>query len=436
MQLVTLYALIAFFFICPNDPSRAPAVCGSFAKIKNYRNQAIDYVRPYSEPYTKRLQAATQPYVLPYVEAATPYYNQADTLVRPQVQKAQQSYNKQVKPRLLDVLTRSRKQVTPHLNFAQKEYERYVGSHIARYTKLGQELYDINVHPYVDEVSFSVKTSLKPVFKQYDSKVQPLLNKAYPAAQHHFKHTLTPLAMNTYQTSHKTYTKQIHPRIVSAGQTATKFGSAKVLPWLGRVQSKYINPQISKIQDKAWAYKAKQVAVDKVAEMDADLGKAEIMEEIRGKLPSLCTISATLIACLDYATTIKATAEATTIDPLATSTLGSIEPLPSVSGHADAAASIDEKEDALAHALRVEAAKAAQAVEERAAVEALHDLYEAEINRLGKTEQALLADRLATLRASAVRDIPVRFDPAVKAYAEECNKWVKRLEKCKSWQRS
>ena len=69
--------------------------------------------------------------------------------------------------------------------------------------------------------------------------------------------------------------------------------------------------------------------------------------------------------------------------------------------------------------------------DKREALEALHDLYEIEIAKLGETEMALLADRLGALRRNAYRDIPARFDPAVKTYGLECQKWLGRLEKCK-----
>ena len=68
-------------------------------------------------------------------------------------------------------------------------------------------------------------------------------------------------------------------------------------------------------------------------------------------------------------------------------------------------------------------------------MEALHDLYEVETAKLGETEMTLLADRLTQLRKAALRDIPNRFDVAVQGYKEECDKWVGRLEKCKSFAR-
>lgn len=45
------------------------------------------------------------------------------------------------------------------------------------------------------------------------------------------------------------------------------------------------------------------------------------------------------------------------------------------------------------------------------------------------TELTLLADRLTVLRKGALRDIPARFEISVKSYAQECEKWIGRLEK-------
>lgn len=57
-------------------------------------------------------------------------------------------------------------------------------------------------------------------------------------------------------------------------------------------------------------------------------------------------------------------------------------------------------------------------------------MYDVEIEKLGQTELKLLAERLTSLRSAALRDIPVRFDLALKNYKVDCDKWIGRLEKC------
>lgn len=91
----------------------------------------------------------------------------------------------------------------------------------------------------------------------------------------------------------------------------------------------------------------------------------------------------------------------------------------------------NERDDALAQKVLEDEALARQKAEKRKAIEALHDLYEVEIAKLGETEMKLLADRLTQLRKAALRDIPNRFDIAIQGYKEECDKWVGRLDKCK-----
>lgn len=93
---------------------------------------------------------------------------------------------------------------------------------------------------------------------------------------------------------------------------------------------------------------------------------------------------------------------------------------------------VEEKDDAIAQKIAQEEAQAQAALEKRAALVALHDMYDVEIEKLGQTELKLLAERLTSLRSAALRDIPVRFDLAVKNYKVDCDKWVGRLEKCTS----
>lgn len=93
-------------------------------------------------------------------------------------------------------------------------------------------------------------------------------------------------------------------------------------------------------------------------------------------------------------------------------------------------AGTEEKEDVIAKKIQEEEAQLVQRAEKRKAIEARHDLYEVEIQKLGETEAALLADRLTQLRKAALRDIPNRFDVSVRNYRDECDKWVGRLDKC------
>lgn len=92
---------------------------------------------------------------------------------------------------------------------------------------------------------------------------------------------------------------------------------------------------------------------------------------------------------------------------------------------------IEEKDDIIAQKIAQEEAQAQAAVEKRAALVALHDMYDVEIEKLGQTELKLLAERLTSLRSAALRDIPVRFDLALQNYKLDCDKWVSRVEKCK-----
>lgn len=90
----------------------------------------------------------------------------------------------------------------------------------------------------------------------------------------------------------------------------------------------------------------------------------------------------------------------------------------------------EEKDDIIAKKIAADEAQAEAAVEKRAALVALHDMYDVEIEKLGQTELKLLAERLTSLRSAALRDIPVRFDLALKNYKDDCDKWIGRVERC------
>lgn len=283
IQLTALYALIAYFVICPNDPSRAPAVCKSYTDLQQYRNKALAYVTPYFQPYLSQAQNTISAQTGPYVKAASPYYSQAAKVVTPQVQKASSAYEKQVRPRLVDAVTHSHRAILPHTNRISGEYNRLVTPHVNRYSKLATELYDINAKPYVDEVYFEYQRKIKPFYTSLYARTQPYVSKVYPTTQHHFRHTFLPAAAASYSTSVNTYNKHIHPNLLNSFRFTGRVLSDNVLPSVRRFQSRYIAPQLSKIQDKAWAYKAKKVADEKVEQMDSDLGKSDIQDEIEGE---------------------------------------------------------------------------------------------------------------------------------------------------------
>lgn len=118
---------------------------------------------------------------------------------------------------------------------------------------------------------------------------------------------------------------------------------------------------------------------------------------------------------------IRASPSAETTYTVTTPTVLPVEPT---------AIDVEEKDDIIAQKIAQEEAQAQAAVEKRAALVALHDMYDVEIEKLGQTELKLLAERLTSLRSAALRDIPVRFDVALQNYKLDCDKWVSRLEKC------
>lgn len=281
------YSLVAYFFICPNDPSRAPAVCKSFIEIQHYRNQAINYVSPYAQPYIDSVRKQADTYYAPYLSAAKPYYSRANKLIAPQSKKIKKVYEGQVKPRLLNAVSHSQRSVSPYFDRMSVEYNKLVGPHVKRYSDLIEELYELNVQPRLEEISRTLNKQVGPYYAFAAKRANVFVNKAYPTTQHHLKNTVLPFASRTYSTSAHVYGNQVHPRLILTWEYIRAILNGHFVPALKRFNSKYISPQLNKIQDKGWANKVKLAAVEKVKEMDEDLGKADLEDEIDCKHQNL-----------------------------------------------------------------------------------------------------------------------------------------------------
>ena len=324
----------------------------------------------------------------------------------------------------MDAFTQSSRRILPHFDEANKNIGDRVRPLVNRYSTLASEIYDINVKPYIDEVAFEFERKIKPFYLSLYSKTSSILFRAFPAIHHHSKQSVFPFANRSYVTSRKIYSNNVQPRLIAFWQFLLHLLSDNLFPRLGRFQSRYISPQLSKIQDKAWAYKARKVADKKVSQMDHELGKEDIQDEIEGNpclAISRCQVDAWLVP-VDLLSEIKAES-ATTYVETTTTYVEPATPIEPTTGSEPQAEPVSSPSSENIDRVRLNS-------EKRKALEALHDLYEVEVQKLGETEMALLADRLAALRKTALRDIPARFDPAVKSYGLECQKWSGRVEKC------
>lgn len=374
------------------------------------------------------LKSQAEQYYSPYVKTVQPYYIKANKVLAPQSRKVKKIYEGTVKPRLLDAVTHSRKRIMPYLDSLSNEWNNAVNPYLNRYVGLLEELYDLNVHPHVEQLTNTFHKTIGPHYARTSAQVNAFTDKAFPVAQHHVKHTLLPFASKTYATSADVYGNQVHPRLLTTWEYIKALLRGHFVPALKRFNSKYISPQVSKIQDKAWANKAKAVAEDKVKEMDNDLGKADLESEISGmsSFRLFSSLGQKLTFNTEILTEIKATPSADNTFTATASTAMTVEPTA-----VDTATDIEEKDDIIAQKIAQEDAAKQAAVEKRAALVALHDMYDIEIEKLGQTELKLLAERLTSLRLAALRDIPDRFDLAIKNYKVDCDKWIGRLEKCK-----
>lgn len=263
-------------------------MCASYKQIEQYRHQAISYVSPYAQPYVNTVKSQAEQYYTPYVKAAQPYTTKVHQILAPQSKRVKSIYEGNIKPRLMNAVTHSHKQVRPHINDLTKRYEKAVTPTLNHYIGLVEELYDLNIHPRVESAQHFLNKRYGPLYNKASAQVNSLTSKAYPVAQHHVKHTFIPFASKTYATSADIFGNQVHPRLLTTWEYVKALLRGHFVPALKRFNSKYISPQVSKIQDKAWANRAKNVADEKVKEMDENLGKVELEQEVSGK--SLCTL--------------------------------------------------------------------------------------------------------------------------------------------------
>ncbi|GAA5904800.1 hypothetical protein JCM8208_001358 [Rhodotorula glutinis] len=402
VRVAFLYVAIAYFIGCPRDPKREYAVCRGIDTLGARARQLEPHVRPYVvraqrklEPYIADVQHRTQP----YVDTVKPYYDRADRLVRPRLATASARYRSTVYPALAGVVVHSQELTRPLTLKAKKQYTKSLAPSVEWYTLALERWYAAQLAPHVDRASSSARS----LATSAQRTVAPVWQSGVPAAQHHWRAHLVPFSRSAYGTSRRTYVSHVHPRLVTAWRTSHGVYRSKVLPALQRFWSRFIAPQLAKIQERVYEYKAKRAkleaiervdkATDKIAQEHADDDIEDFINELRNE-------GATAEVDADAAPAIPA-------EQAAPPAYSSSMPPPPPSA-----------EDA-----------AAQRASQRAALEALQSTYETEIAALGQAEHRLLVDRLADIRSAAAADIPKRFDAALEDLDDEGDKMVGRLGK-------
>ncbi|GAA5985721.1 hypothetical protein JCM5350_007469 [Sporobolomyces pararoseus] len=393
-----LYLAIAYFLVCPTDSTRERAVC---RKIDSFSSTLRSY-EPTIRPYYQTVQKKTQPYIQrgrrisqPYVDKAKPYYSHIDKTLSPRIKHLQQFYLESMYPKLVSAVKSIRSRTRPFAVKVEREYKKTLAPSVDWYSKSLQKWYTSRVEPSLNQVYLVIRQYTLTVF----DTVSPIYTRGVPLAKHHYRKTLVPFSRSTYSSTRKAYFSHVHPQLSIVSSHLQNFYLKKISPTLLRFWSKFIAPQLDKIRERIFEFKAKEARVaavkrmekvsDEIAQQHGEDDFEDFVKELRDDTYVGETASPVVVNTRE------------TVPPPVYST--SIPPPPSPEEQAKITA------------------------EKRAALELLQSTYEREIATLGQTEQRLLIERIAEIRRQALKDIPARFDAVLEALDEEGDKMVGKL---------
>ncbi|BGP25809.1 transcription factor hoxa13 [Rhodotorula toruloides] len=396
LRVAAAYVLIAYFFVCPNGTSDR-AICRGLDSVGDRLRRYEPHVRPYVQTAQRKLEpyvAEVERHTKPYVDVVRPHYHRADRLVRPHVSTAYRFVRLSVYPAILRAVRYSQAATQPIMTKLRKQYVKTLEPSVEWYSDSLGKWYAAHIEPHITRYSFLVRKHSQTAYDAFS----PVWETGVPRARHHWRTHLVPFSRRAYSTSRKTYTMHVHPRAVTVGGHTARFYRSKILPTLHRFWSKFIAPQLDKIRERIFEYKAKKAKLEAVQRVEKV--SEEIAEE-RGEK--------------DLNDFIKDLRD----DKIA----------------ADASPAIFAEEAPPAYSASVPppppsaSEAAALRAEKRAALETLQSTYEKEIAALGQTEHRLLVERLVDIRQRAIEDIPARFEPALEKLDEEGDAMVGKLGK-------
>ncbi|GAA5913983.1 hypothetical protein JCM5296_006720 [Sporobolomyces johnsonii] len=395
-RVAIFYVLIAYFIVCPTDTSRERAVCRGLDSFGARLHALEPTVKPYYrlaqkklDPYVEEVQRYSQP----YVDRVKPYYTRAEQVVAPYAEKAAKTYRQQVYPKLVSGVHYSQAVTRPYVTKATQQYTKTLAPSVDWYSKSFRQWYAAKVEPTLTQLSSTSRQYGQTVYDM----VSPLYTRGVPLAQHHYRTHLVPFSRKSWSASRSAYLSYVHPRALSLGGHAQKLYKTRVLPALQRFWSVFIAPQLDKIRERIFEYRAKKAKVEALERVE------KVSEEIAKDHGED-----------DFEDFIKELRDDTYVgEPESPPSPADIPP----------AYSPDTPPPASPEEL------AAALTEKRNALETLQSAYEREIAALGQTEHRLLVDRLIEIRQHALDDIPTRFEVLLERLDEEGDKMVGKLGK-------
>lgn len=286
-RVALLYLAIAYFLVCPNDASRDRAVC---RQIDSFSSRIRSY-EPTFRPYYRTAQRKVDPYVRrtkkiaqPYVNKAKPYYSRADKVVTPRIKQAYQFYLKRVYPRMVNTVKSVRSKTRPFALKVEREYKKTLAPSVDWYSKSLNKWYTKRVEPSL----VRVLEVARQYFGTISNSLSPVYTQGVPLVRHHYRNNLVPFSRSTYSATRKTYVSHVHPQLATASSYVHKIYLNKVSPSLYRFWSKFIAPQLDKIRERIFEFKAKEArvaAMKKIEKVSDEIAHQHGEEDFEGTFP-------------------------------------------------------------------------------------------------------------------------------------------------------
>lgn len=296
-RVAILYLAIAYFLVCPNDTSRERAVC---RKIDSFSSTLQAY-EPTVRPYYRRVQKKVDPYVRrgkkvaqPYLDQARPFYSTVDRTISPRVKRVYQLWLEKVYPKLVSAVKVTRSKTRPFAIKVEREYKKTLAPSVDWYSKSLRKWYTARVEPSLDRGHFIARQYGRTI----GETVTPLYTRGLPLVQHHYRTHLVPFSRSTYSTTRDAYFAHAHPRLAMVSSHLESFYHSKVSPSLLRFWSKFIAPQLDKIRERIFEFKAKEAkvaALKRVEKVSDQIASEHGEEDFEGRLASALTISSRLL---------------------------------------------------------------------------------------------------------------------------------------------
>lgn len=281
LRAATLYVLIAYFLVCPNEPNSDRAVCRALTGTSDQLRQYEPYVRP----YVKQAQAHLEPYwaethkhVRPYLDLVAPHYRKADRFARPHLATVVRLYHERAVPIVASASRRARALVQPLVIKLSKQYERSIAPSIEWYSESLSRKYA----PQLAHADAFRRETVVPAFRNSLQAVRD----AAESGQHHWQAHLVPFTRRAYSSSRQIYLHQVHPRVITVSRQAARVWRTRVSPTLVRFWSRFIAPQLDKIRERIFEYKSKKAQVEAAARVEkasVEIARDQERAEVEGE---------------------------------------------------------------------------------------------------------------------------------------------------------